>query len=545
MPSLPVRQLGSIGIVKDVEPYDLPNNAFSDGMNVRFDNNKVQRAPIFRTLFASLTGSVPVWCFGLFSTSGFDSVLYANDDGRLFSVANGSETNITESGHSNATDARPYTGTQLAQCVYVNRPDAVPRVLTPAASTFIALPNWDSTWRCASLRAFGSFLVALNVSKGGTSIPNLVKWSDTTTNGTYPDSWDDTDTTKLAGENPLTGMKTPIVDGGTLGPNFVIYSADEAWMMAQVGGTFEFNFYRLPFDNAGLINPNCFVEIDGLHYVWGPNDIFVHDGVATKKSIIEGRNREKFFQELNLKKAAVFFVSQDKLRHEISFCGVSGSANAAFPTPNGYCNYAAVYNYVHDTWTFKDLPNTSFASEANADTVLTYASADTAGLTYDIVGGSYYDQEDGFGRVPMYTVVADTPNGISVSKIDAMDAADHGSKLALALDTETLTPAWFERIGWGMDEGGSDLRTYYSIRSVSPHVTVFTPGVTVQGQVGASLLPNAPPTYDPVASFDPATMYKFDSRQGGRYLAYRITMNTANDFDATGFNLDAVPIGRR
>mgnify|MGYP003681264861 CR=1 FL=1 len=61
-------------------------------------------------------------------------------------------------------------------------------------------------------------------------------------------------------------MKTPIVDGATLGSNFLVYSQDQVWMMEFVGGAFIFNFRKL-FDDAGAINQNCIQEIEGKHNV--------------------------------------------------------------------------------------------------------------------------------------------------------------------------------------------------------------------------------------------------------------------------------------
>jgi hypothetical protein len=43
MPLVPINDLGSIGIIKDIPPYALPENAWSDGNNVRFLNNGVKK----------------------------------------------------------------------------------------------------------------------------------------------------------------------------------------------------------------------------------------------------------------------------------------------------------------------------------------------------------------------------------------------------------------------------------------------------------------------------------------------------------------------
>ena len=47
MVNLHLRKLGDAGIITDRNPYDLPLNAFSDGLNVIFDEGKAVRAPAF------------------------------------------------------------------------------------------------------------------------------------------------------------------------------------------------------------------------------------------------------------------------------------------------------------------------------------------------------------------------------------------------------------------------------------------------------------------------------------------------------------------
>ena len=42
---LPVRDLGGVGVITDVSPYNLPLNAFNKAFNVRFDDGKVQAKP--------------------------------------------------------------------------------------------------------------------------------------------------------------------------------------------------------------------------------------------------------------------------------------------------------------------------------------------------------------------------------------------------------------------------------------------------------------------------------------------------------------------
>jgi hypothetical protein len=542
MVSLPVRQLGQVGIVKDVNAFDLPPNGLSDGLNVRFYNGKISRAPVSRIVSETLTGSTPVFCYGVTPSSGFDYVLYANTDGRLFKVANGSEVEVTKAGATLAVDPRSYTACLAGTLVYVNRPHDVPYFLTPTAPTFALLPGWDSTWRCLSLRVFKGFLFAINVTKGINAFPNMVKWSDTIRGLVPPVSWDITDTTKLAGENQLAELSSPLVDGGPLGDNFILYSQDETWIVTMDGSSDIFDWRRLPFDNAGAINQNCWVEVAGKHYVFGFNDIYMHDGL-TKTSLIDQRNRDAFFNELNVRKADKFFVAHDRSAREIMFCGVSGNARAGFPNPNGYCNFAAVYNYASGTWSFRDLPNVSSATLANVNTVWTYASVAST-LTYANVGGSYYDQDNSFSRFPVFTSVADAANGLSVSKVHVLDYNDVGS-VALARDEEAVRPAFAERVGIDLDEIGAELRGYKNARALMPQIKLFRGNVSLNVELGGHTNASSAVEWEPPQTFDPAADYKVDTREAGRYLAYRITMPTPNDFEVSGFDLDAIVTGKR
>ena len=48
MPNLPIRDLGSVGVITDVDPFNLPINAFTRAKNVRFDQGNIRRSPGFR-----------------------------------------------------------------------------------------------------------------------------------------------------------------------------------------------------------------------------------------------------------------------------------------------------------------------------------------------------------------------------------------------------------------------------------------------------------------------------------------------------------------
>ena len=320
MAIIPIRNLGDAGVVTDVSPYNLPLSAYSKAVNVRFDEGKVRRAPIFRTVLASL-GFSPRFTFGIVPSSGFDTALVISNDYVINEYANETITNRSGS-ITGSDDPRSFTGTTLADVTYINRPDRVPVFRDPAGTNFADLTNWPSNHRCVALRSFGDQLIALNMSEAGTSFPNRVRFSNSVLANSIPDSWDAADATKLAGFVDLVEQDTAIVDGMTLGSNFIIYTANQVWLMDFVGGAFLFNFRKL-FTDAGVINQNCVVEVEGKHYVFDNFDIYTHDGVS-KQSICDERVKNFIFGGLNQSDKDICFVQHNRPllpRAQIFFAG--------------------------------------------------------------------------------------------------------------------------------------------------------------------------------------------------------------------------------
>ena len=161
MPTLPIRDLGAIGVISDVSPYNIPINAFSTGINVRFDEGKVSRAPIFRKVKDSL-GFTPRFAMGITQTSGYDKVVMVADDWAIKEYASGTVTDRSGS-ITGSSDPRPFTGTTLAGLTYINRADRIPVYRNSSTNDFADLPNWDSTWKAGALRSYNDQLVALNI----------------------------------------------------------------------------------------------------------------------------------------------------------------------------------------------------------------------------------------------------------------------------------------------------------------------------------------------------------------------------------------------
>lgn len=535
--TLPIRNLGSSGVLTDPNPYNLPITGFTKGVNVRFDEGKVKRSPVFRDVKDSI-GFDPRAAFGIIPSTGFDSVLVVSDEYEIYEYAGGTLTDRSGS-ITASSDPRPFTISTLADVTYINRPDRVPVFRLPSGTNFADLTNWDSSWRAVSLRPFGDFMLGLNMTESSSNYPNRVRFSDIVSANAIPTTWSATDTTASAGFNDIVQMQSAIVDGLELGTNFVIYGSSEAVLMEFVGGTFIFNFRKL-FSDEGIINQNCVVEVDGKHYCFGNKDIYVHD-TNSRQSICDDRVRDFVFSSLNKKNSDRCFVLHNPSLKEIYFCYQSGDTLVGFPD-TARCNRAAVYNYRNNTWSFMDLPNVSAGALANVSTVSTY-NATTA--TYSAVGGSYYELEDGYDRHTLMVGDEDTDNGISSAKLWALDLGDGGS-LAIDIDDEATKTPILERIGIDLDEIRQPLDGYKVVTRMLPQVsTENTDNTELFFEFGASDIPNQNPSYTASATFDISTDYKIDSRAAGRYLSYKMTVADGDfkDFSFSGFDLDVTTTG--
>lgn len=572
MATLPIRQLGGVGIVTDTNPYDLPINAFSDGNNVIFDEGRIARSPVFKQLYSAIKSSktwadfgTDTWASasaisfeaaqgGNTNTSRYvgsyadisygETVIVADNDGTVRAYPEGSLQNVTPPTASLVSNEEPWTGCQVAGLTALGRKDMVPYIRnlkTDSTYKEMSASNWPSNNTCAVLRSYNDFLIALNVTKGSTTYPTMVKWSDIIPYGAAVTAidWDAASTTNSAGENVLGELKNPIKDGLSLGTQFIIYSADQVWLMEYTGSSLVFNFRRL-FPTGGIINTNCVTEVEGKHYVFGIDDIYVHDG-HTKTSIADGRVRRRIFKTLDINKRSRCYVLHDSVANFIYFCYVSRQNELNFPGTQ-FCNKAAIYNYREDTWSFMDLPNTVGGAESSV--ILNQTSYASVNDTYQNYNTDFLSFEVATPKVPIMLGITDTTNGLTESRVYATDLPTVGV-VNLPANLETFKPAYVVRAGLDMDEIQAGLRGYKTIRGIQPQAEFEVSDGSFYWQLGATDLPGAPITYSTNYYFNPATDYQISSKVSGRYLAYKISTSNIENFRISGFDMDAMVISRR
>ena len=552
MPIAKIRDLGKFGVITDVDAFDLPLGAFSMGVNVRFDNNRCERGPIFRRL-GSLTNQSPRHAINYKDLAGTNVLLIFNSDGTAVDWASTTdpeaptEADISPAAYTPADSEAIYTSTEVNNVIYVNRTDRVPWYRSKAAGGDFAeittgATDWPTDTRCEVLRSFGGALVGLNMTEGATSFPTKIKWSEFTSFDSLPADWDLGDPTSNAGENILSDLGEPITDGLPLKDRFFIYSATETWLMTLSGDNNVFNFNRLWKTNSGAISANCSVEIDGLHYVFGSNDIWFHDGVR-RTSLATGAVRDFVFDGLLQSQAAQCFVHHNPALKEIIFAYVSEDAYVAWPA-NTYrgCNRAACYNYASKTWAFYDLPYATYATLGAPFVGASYE--DTIPQTYDTIGGSYAAQED---TSKTTTLVFSEEGGATLPSYVRTFDKPRSSVVAGAVDEVATTPSVLEMLGIDLDGLGDsiELRGYKIIRSIYPQMRLDPASEAPEFTFGGSDYNVTAPTYSAGQTYDGIENYKLDYNTPGRYLAMQMTYDDYKEFSLTGLDLDLVVTGAR
>lgn len=553
MAILKLRDLGKYGVIRDLVQFDIPLSAWTTAKNVRFVNNAIRRGPVFRRV-VDLGSNIPTFVDGIEPLSGNDYVLVGMNTGRVYltqvdttnplltdntAPSFSTLTDITPTGFTNTEAYIPHTSCFLGDVYYINREDHVPWGIPRTYNTLAAITGWNSGWRCKALRSYGGMLIALGVTKGAYEYPTMVKWSEYAVAGSMPSTWDETDTTSSAGENVLADMRNPIVDGVPLRDKFIIYSNNETWLMDAVGGNDIFRFRRL-FDNTGIINVNCAVEVSGRHYVFGYDDIYTHDGVQ-KKSISLGRVREFVFRTIDRRFMDRCFVTHNSLLNEVLFCYVTEDDLIEF-RPNQGCNRAVAYNYLHDTWTIYDLPHVFSAGNATLNTGLTFERSGT--VTYQTMGGSYLDKEDPYKKNLVMVGMADSRYGIG-NRLYVFEPYESGN-VSLPVDTYATAPIKLEKTGIDLDEIDAEIRGYKNTVALYPQGRVSDPDDQILFEVGASDYTDVIPLFQVAQGFTGGEgNYKIDTRMAGRFLALKVNYDSYKDFSLSGLDFDVVITGSR
>lgn len=500
------------GIVSDISPYDLPNEVWSGGSNVRFDDIKTLKSLGHSQVFGTPTEApyhLLPW------TTPTNSFWVAGCDGNVYrTVGNGTYTDISKVGGYTA-GATSWTGGVTGGVLIVNNGVDVPQFIGPSGSQLADLTNWLANTKAAVIRPFKNYLIALNTTESSTEYPFRVRWSHPADPGAVPSSWDATDNTKDAGINDLSQTDGWVVDCLPLKDTNIIYKEDSVWGMSHIGGNFVFRFYEI-FNDAGILSDRCVKGFEGKHFVLGSSDVYVHDGVG-RQSVIDKKMRDWLFNRIDSTYYSNCFVTANYAKTEMWVC---------FPetgSTTGHCDKALIWNWKDNTWSVRVLPNVRHIGWG-------VVNDSAAPVSWDGTGG-HWD-----GSTAVWGSRTYNPTDTKLLMAGTADA-----KIYLADDTNQFAgsnyDSYVERTGVHL--GTPDVK---SVSAVYPRID-GTGAVNVY--VGAEMVPNAGVAWEGPYAFTPGTDKKIDCRVTGRYLAVKFQSNSNASWELDSYDIEYTQAGQR
>lgn len=418
MPIFRMRGQGERGVINDIPSYDLPPNAWSSGLNVRFEAGRVQkiggweptvltawpytktgtgaatvtapREPLACTPKPSYSGSTEGLLYGTPTAIYLAEGITHTNVSKVITPASGTEGQpgyvppVLKDDYRARNDNRWEYTTLSNAVVFVNNEDD-PQGIRPRDDHFIDLPGWglpkqeDWTvttypptlktgtgfpkhkvdWKTSTIRAYKNHLVCLGMNEGGINYDQRIRWSDISYLNDLPTNWIEDWQSSDAGFNDLTDSFGTIIDGRQLRDSLIIYTNRDTFAMDYVGGDIVFNFRKL-FPDSGILSKNCVVEFEQGHFVISEEDIFVHDG-STRRPVASSRVKDYLLKDITSVNYRATFLNVDTHHNEIWICyvskdGASGAVTSGGESADWACNKAAIWNWKYDTWTYAELP---------------------------------------------------------------------------------------------------------------------------------------------------------------------------------------------
>ena len=497
-----------VGLNADLTPEELGAGVWSNTQNMRFSNGYAERFRGTKQVFAT-PAITPYWLTPYATTTarywvhaGLAAVYV--DDGVT-------RTNITGTAPTGAIDDR-WTGGVLNGVLAINNGVDKP-MYWAGTSTLATLPGWGATWKAAAVRPFKNFLIALDISKGATRYPHMVKWSDIAVPGAIPSSWDEANPALDAGEQDLAETSDLMVDCLPLGDANIIYKERSMYAMTYVGAPYIFRFQRLPGD-SGMLARGCGVATPVGHVVLAAGDVVLNTGSGAQ-SIANGAVRNFIFKNIDTDNYRRAFVTANPQKNEAWICFPYGVSST--------CNKAVVWNWVDKTWSVRTLVNATYGAfgQVNVASSAGAWSADSDPWDADISGWNENEYSPAEARLLM---CHSTP---LISTVDT-GPTDFGSVIDASLERTGIT------LG--------DPYSVKTIRSIRPRIDGTT-GSSITVQVGASMYPDGAVEWKTPQTFSVGQSVKIDSFVSGRFLSVKFSNADYNPWRMKSFDIDYVVSG--
>jgi len=537
MPRVKFHNAGAIGISQDVPAYDLPPEAWSDGLNVRMVDGAVHKGLGHEKILDPPSiiphSLVPAFTDAgnqLFAYPGLTAV-YATDDT--------THTDITRAvgGAYTGSADNTWNGGTLGNIVIMNNGVDVPQAwISPQLATpLVDLSNWPASTEATVIRVFRRFLVAYDVTKSSIRNAQLVKWSNRADLGAVPTSWDETDPTNRSGEWPLIDTDGAIVDALPLAGVNYVYKEDEIHSMEEIGGNYVFRFRR-KFAQTGLLAQRCVKEIQHddrqVHVLMTPEDIVEHDGLAMR-SLLDNKMRRWYSGRIDPEKDHLSFLAPNYAENEI-WAGITEAGQ-------DYPNLAFIINLKDGTCTIRDIPNIAHMAWASFDPNTAGTTFDAQTQAFDATLGQFGQRSFDPGRKRL--IMVDPDAGDPSFYLADQDFTYDGANFRAFVERTGLAIIGQDRLG----QPKVDMEVVKLVTEVWPRVRV-TNGSSIDIYVGSQAKAEGPITWQGPYPFDPAVDDKIDVDPPveGRFIAVRFESPDTSGvyWKLDGYDLELHAIGK-
>lgn len=523
--TFPINGAGEVGLITDILPSELAPNVWSDARNVRFRYGYVEKMLGYRQAFAA-TPVAPY--FQLYHMQGANKfwIVAGLNDVYVWDVVSSGYTKITRlAGTYNASSDDVWVGFVFNSIPILHNPNDIPQFWgdPDLANPLQNLTNWPVGTFAKTVRAYKNYLVALDITKGSTRYPAMVKWSHPADPGAVPETWDETDPTKDAGEYQLSGNTEAVIDCNTLRDTNILYKTTSTWGMSAIGGTAVFRFFKI-FDSLGVAGRDCSVEFfSGKHFVFTGEDCVVHDG-QNAESVLSRRRLRWLRANVNSTIINRSFVFALPSREEVWTCIPSDPAST-------YPDRAIVWNWKTGAIGDRVLPPTPYVAIGPVEEGLTPETWDSDTETWDSDPNPWGDTL--FRPAVKQALLADVSNSRMI-RLDST-SGELGSGMTSYVERQFLAVP-------STSNGPPDVTRMKFLRRIWLRLDGTISGqVTVT--VGSHMNHQSPVVWRTSSLFTIGTSQYIDCRVTGRLFAIKIESAAPIEWRLHGLELDVIPAG--
>ncbi len=517
MVDLSIDDIARFGIVRDVDDFAIPPEAWTTANNMRAIDEGMERLGGKTQVFGTPTVA-PHFLLPVQSPSAVFWIYTSLTKAYVYDGS--SHTDITRAaGNYTASATKDWNGVLFGGIPILNNgADAVQFWSTLSVGTKLAaLTNWPVGATCRTIRALGPYLMAFDVTLAGTRYAHMVLWSHPADPGSIPSSWDTTDATKDAGQYDLPDVLAGIIkDAMPLRGRMYAYKEGSTWRITPIASGFIFDFDTL-YETSGILTSRCVALVpDGSrHFVATQDDIILHDGASDPQSILSKRARRYLFNQIDTANFANSFVFAHPSKQEVWFCyPTSGNTNP---------DRALIWNAKSGGVTEGDVNfrNAAVGNIQGAADQIWSAASDTW-AAYVGPWAQYVRRQ---------TLVANT-DSTKILELD-VGATNDGAAITGTLQRTALALVGRKRNG----EWIVDFHKRKQVNRIRPKLT----GGPVNVRVGFQELIDGPITWSDSQSFDPTTDLWVDVAGSGQAIA--VEFQAATSFRLSGYVVELEVIG--